>query len=94
MTHTKQQAENARLNVELALEAAYDAGCNDGYTMGYRNGKEYGEGRVAIAAPRTFDKERAENFVRLVNSVGQACDAQTRLINGLANVFDNAGAVR
>ena len=32
--------------------------------------------------------------VQLIGSVGQALDAQTRLVSGLANLFDNTGGLR
>ena len=36
-----------------------------------------------------LENETLEAKVRLINAVGQALDAQTRLLSGLAHVFDN-----
>lgn len=36
-----------------------------------------------------LEVETLEAKVRLINAVGQALDAQTRLLSGLAQVFDN-----
>lgn len=36
-----------------------------------------------------LENETLEAKVRLINAVGQALDAQARLLSGLAQVFDN-----
>lgn len=62
--------------------------CAAAYQRGYAEGT-----RAAASAPDTV-ASRTRALVTLINSVGQAMDAQTRLLHGLSQTLDNSGAVR